>query len=222
MCDNFGKRQGSATCGPPKKRLKEFGISTATDVNCSSDEVLLDGNERNQPVVDFESLYRNAEPTPLAYNGKIPLQPEELLLYSLLNVSLSSKSINSVKGYTAEKFLDVARAVYVVCGVRFNCSSIQNYFYRAINNLTKGLGKYEGRLRWNFYSDCVTQIVTKHQPLLCYILTSGLTCNQQNCRELKEDLENQCLKCLHKSELSQTLAYKVTKCLDSIGSKFPK
>ena len=30
------------------------------------------------------------------------------------------------------------------------------------------------------------------------------------------------MKCLHKSELSQTLAYKVTKCLDSIGSKFPK
>ena len=47
MCDNFGKRQGSATCGAPKKRLKEFGISTATDANCSSDVVLLDGNERN-------------------------------------------------------------------------------------------------------------------------------------------------------------------------------
>jgi hypothetical protein len=222
MCDNFGKRQGTATCGPPKKRLKDFGIiSTATDANCSGDEVLLEGNERNQPVADFESLYKNADPTPLAYNGKIPLQPEELLLYSLLNVSLSSKSIYSVKSYTAEKFLDVARAVYVVCGVRFDCPSIQNYFYRAINNLTKGLGKYKGRLRWNFYSDCITQIATKHRPLLCCVLTSGL-CNQQNYCELKQDLENQCLKCLHESELSETLAYKVTKSLDNISGKFPK
>jgi hypothetical protein len=159
MCDNFGKRRGSAACRPPKKRrTKEFDISTAADVNCSGDEVLLDSNEINQPVADFESLYKSAEPTPLAYNGKIPLQPEELLLYSLLDVSLSSKSINSVKGYTAEKFLDVARAVYVVCGVRFDCVCIQNYFYRAMNNLTKGLGKCKGRLRWNFYSDCITQI----------------------------------------------------------------
>ena len=44
-------------------------------------------------MADFESFYKNAEPTPLAYNGKIPLQPEELLLYSLLNVSLSSKPL---------------------------------------------------------------------------------------------------------------------------------
>ena len=101
MCDNFGKRRGSVACRPPKKRTKEFDISTAADVNCSGDEVLLDGNGRNQPVADFESLYKSAEPTTLAYNGKIPLQPEELLLYSLLDVSLSSKSINSVKGYTA-------------------------------------------------------------------------------------------------------------------------
>ncbi len=112
MCNNFGKRQGTATCDPPKKRLKEFGIiSTAIDANCSGDEVLLESNERKQPVTDFESLHRDAEPTPLAYNGRIPLQPEELLLYSLLNVPLSSKSINSVKSYTAEKILDV--------GVRF-------------------------------------------------------------------------------------------------------
>ena len=58
--------------------------------------------------------------------------------------------------------------------------------------------------------------------LVFKLLSSNCTCNQQNYRELKEYLENQCLKCLHKSELSQTLAYKVTKCLDSIGSKFPK
>ena len=79
------------------------------------------------------------------------------------------------------------------------------------NNLTKGLGKYEGHLRWNFYADCITQIATKHHESLCYILTSGLTCNQKIYRELEKDLENQCLKCLHnKRELSQTLAYKVT------------
>ena len=35
MCDNFGKRRGSAACRPPKKRTKEFDISTAADVNCS-------------------------------------------------------------------------------------------------------------------------------------------------------------------------------------------
>ena len=54
MCDNFGKRLGSATCGPPKKRLRKFNISTATDVNCSSDQVFLEGNERNQPVADLK------------------------------------------------------------------------------------------------------------------------------------------------------------------------
>jgi hypothetical protein len=221
MSNNFGKRQGSATLGPPKKRLREFGIiSTATDGN-SGNEVSLDSNEKSQAVADFESLYKNTEPTPLAYNGKIPLQPEELLLYSLLNVSLSRKSINSVKGYTAEKFVDIARAVYVVYGVRFNCSSIQNYFYQAINNLTKGLGKYEGYLRWNFYSDSITQIATKHRALLCSILTLGLS-NQQSYSKVVEDLENQCLKCLHENELSQTLAYKVAKSLASICGKFPK
>ena len=77
----------------------------------------------------------------LKYNAKIPFQHEELL-YSLLNVSLSSKNLNSVMGCTAEKFLDVARAVYVVFVVRFNCFSFQNYFYRATNNVT-GLGKYK-------------------------------------------------------------------------------
>jgi hypothetical protein len=70
---NFCKRRGSAACRPSKKRTKEFDISSAADVNCSGDEVLLDGNERNQPVADFESLYKSAEPTPQVYNGKIPL-----------------------------------------------------------------------------------------------------------------------------------------------------
>ena len=45
---------------------------------------------------------------------KIQLKPQELLHYSIMKVYLSSKRSNAVKGFTAEKFLDVARVVYVV------------------------------------------------------------------------------------------------------------
>ena len=70
----------------------------------------------------------------MKYDGKIPLQPEELLLYSLINI-VSSKKLASIK---AEEHVYVSKAIYVVFGVRFDCQSIQNYFYCSVNNVMKG------------------------------------------------------------------------------------
>lgn len=89
------------------------------------------------PVAEYQSLFNNTVPTSVKYDGKIPLQPEELLLYSLINV-VSSKKLASIK---AEEYVNVSKAIYVVFGVRFDCQSIRNYFYRSVNNVTKGLGK---------------------------------------------------------------------------------
>ena len=41
----------------------------------------MNDNERLQPVNDFDSIFAEAEPTSFQYNGKIPLQSEEPLLY---------------------------------------------------------------------------------------------------------------------------------------------
>jgi hypothetical protein len=46
------------------------------------------------------------------YDGKIPLQPEEPLLYSLINV-VSSKKLASIK---AEEYVNVSKAIYIAFG----------------------------------------------------------------------------------------------------------
>ena len=82
MCN---KRPPASDSGSPF--TKRFKKTTNIDVNSSS----INNNKRLQPVHDFESIFTETESISLQYNGKIPLQPEEVLLYSLTNVVFSSK-----------------------------------------------------------------------------------------------------------------------------------
>ena len=118
MCD---KRPLSYVEGLPFKRFKE---STTINENGST----VSGNDRVHPVNDFDKIFEETEPTSLQYTSKIPLQPEELLLYCLVNaiIPLSKSSFP----FQPEKYFYVSKAIYIVYGVRFNCKSIQNYFYR--------------------------------------------------------------------------------------------
>jgi hypothetical protein len=220
MCD---KRRASDS-GSPSTSTKRFKETTnclhfsTTTINIDENSSTMNDNERLQPVNDFDSIFAEAEPTSLQYNGKIPLQPEELLLYCLTDVVFPSKSHFPVQ---PKQYYYLSRAVYIVYGVRFDCKGIQNYFYRSINNLSKGLGKFDGHLRWKFYLNSIQKIVTKQQSFLLKLLDSEM-CDILNCDELKMAIENECLACLQESKQSNTLAYRVSKDMVNTASKFPK
>ena len=181
------------------------------------------GNDREQPVADFANCFVNTETTPIEYCGKITLQPEELLLYCLVKISSPGSNINLAKGYTPEKYLGITQAVYNVYGIRFDCVHIQNYFYRSINNLKKGLGKYNGYLRWKFYSSYIERISSTHQTLLLnLLLNSGFTNMPGNFDDLRSDIESECLSSLEEGKLSQSLAYKISKVSANCANRFPK
>jgi hypothetical protein len=146
------------------------------------------------------------------YDGKIPLQPEEPLLYSLINV-VSSKKLASIK---AEEYVNVSKAIYIAFGVRFDCQSILNYFYRF-----KGLGKYDGYLRWKFYAKSIQKIVANHECMLIDLLEADF-CDTTKYDRLRNIIESECLGCLQESKVSKTLAYKVNKNLAILTNKFPK
>ena len=122
-----------------------------------------------------------------------------------------------------EKYAGISFAIYKVYGVCFKCKHIQNYYYRSINNLSKGLGKFNGCLRWKFYSNYIERIVSKHQQTIhSLFLDSSLNSDIQNFDDFKKDLEAECLSSLAENERSQSLAYKVDKLSCTIESKFPK
>ena len=76
------------------------------------------------------------------------LQPEELLLYSLVNVALPPGT--KLGMCSAEKYAGISLAIYKLYGVYFPCVNIKMYFYRSINNVTKGLGNLMESLGGNF------------------------------------------------------------------------
>ena len=80
MCD---KRQACQANGPPAKKFKKTCKNDALESSTGSS---IDDNERVHPVAQYQSLFDNTVPTSVRYDGKLPLQPEELLLYSLINV----------------------------------------------------------------------------------------------------------------------------------------
>ena len=154
--------------------MSEAGETSASSCKCrrvaaadesltTTGEVTPKGNDREQPVADFANCFVNTDTTPIEYCGKITLQPEELFLYCLVKISSPGSNINLAKGYTPEKYLGITQAVYNVYGIRFDCVNIQNYLYRSIN-LKKGLGKYNGYLRWKFYSSYIKIINYLNTP----------------------------------------------------------
>ena len=165
------KRQDCHTIGPSTKKIKNTCGNDALESSTSSS---INDNVRIHPVAEYQSLFNNTVPTSVKYDGKIPLQPEELLLYSLINV-VSSKKLASIK---AEEYVNVSKAIYVVFGVRFDCQSIRNYCYRSVNNVTKGLGKYDGYLRWKFYAKSIQKIVANHECMLIDLFEADLCVNE--------------------------------------------
>lgn len=213
MCD---KRQACHAIGPSAKKFKNTCENDASESPTGSS---INDNERIHPVAQYQSLFNNTVPTSVNYNGKIPLQPEELLLYSLINV-VSSKKLASIK---AEEYVNVSKAIYVVFGVRFDCQSIRNYFYRSVNNMTKGLGKYDGYLRWKFYHKSIQKIAANHECMLIDLLEADVFCDATKYDKLRSIIENECLVCLQEAKVSKTLAYKVKNDLvNLIPHKFPK
>ena len=229
MSDNFGKRQADDVPATPCKRIKvlEDSHRLATSASSSNSsttvvEASAQGNYRQQPVADFEDGFAKTVPTPIRYCSELPLQPEELLLYCLVKVSSPPGNIGFAKGLTADICLSISKAIHNVYGIHFDCANIRNYFYRSINNLTKGLGKCNGYLRWSFYCNYIEQIIAKHQTLLLNLMLNSEFSSIGNYDDLRRDLETECLSSLEMSKLSQSLAYKVSKVSANLARKFPK
>lgn len=191
MSDIYGKRPSadtySSTYVKRVKYISSIGQSTASSPGNQWE------NERDQPVAEFGNGWLKTPPSPLAYSERIILQPEELLVYSLIKISSPDGKINAVKGYFPEKFSGISKAVYDVYGIRFDCTNLRNYFYRSINNLTKGLGKYKGLLRWKFYNKNVEKIVTTYNSILINLLLDSKSLSAQNYHDLRNCLESECL-----------------------------
>lgn len=216
MSDTYCKRRAGEQLASPGKRAK-VSIDSEGATSAMSDGI--ERNERLQPCADFESFMANAEPTSIQYCGKISLQPEELLMYALVNLSVPPGT--NLARCSLEKLAGVSFGVYKVYGIYFNCKHIQNFFYRSTNNLCKGLGKFNGYLRWKYFSNYIERIVSKHQQALHSLFVDSDD-NSQCFDDLKNDLESQCLSSLSENESSQSLAYKISKTNSSLERKFPK
>ena len=87
MCDTYCKKRAAEQHTYPSKKTNVSQIDEQATYS-SSGPNLPDGNERLQPSAGLEDALINAVPTPIQYCRKITLQPEELLVYSLVNVAL--------------------------------------------------------------------------------------------------------------------------------------
>ena len=105
--------------------------------------------------------------------------------------------------------------------MRFDCQSIRNYFYRSVNNVTKGLGKYDGYLRWKFNSKSIQKIVSNHEDVLIDLLKADC-CDTMKYDKLHCIVETECLICLQECKVLKTPAYKVSNNLVNLTNKFPK
>ena len=118
---------------------------------------------------------------------------------------MSSKKHASIK---AEEYVNVSKAIffiYVVFGVRFDCQSIRNYFYRSVNNVTKGLGKYDGYLSLKFYFKSIQKIVANSEYVLIDLLKADF-CDTMKYDKLRSIIETECLICEQESKVLKTLA----------------
>ena len=143
------------------------------------------------------------------------LQPEELLL--CINQDLLY--FNVAKG-SPEKFVYISRAAYNVYEINFTGNDLRNCFYQSMNNLTKDLGKYQGRLRWKFYSKTIQSVITSHRSALTDLLVFK-PLSDQSVRDLHDCFELECLSVLNECEESSLLAWKVDKDAKLISKKFP-
>ena len=192
MCDKNRKRPASDTCLETLKRFKQSEDPVSTGQNTPALSQTCDDN-RNQPVAEFGDSTLKIPSQSVFYSEKMSLQPEELLLYSLIKLH-SGDNFNFAKG-SPEKFSCISRAIYNVYGINFDCTSLRNYFYRSFNNLRKGVGKYAGRLRWKYYSQNVQIVIRTHETDLQNLLQSE-TVNYELYNDLRVCVEHECLSAL--------------------------
>ena len=126
------------------------------------------------------------------------LQPEELLLYSLIKLH-SGDNFNFAKG-PPEKFSCILRAIYNVYGINFDCTSLRNYFDRYFNNLRK----YAGRLRCKHYSQNIQIVIRTHETDLENLLQSE-TVNYELYNDLHICVEHDV--CLHYPKLRNVIIW---------------
>ena len=219
MCDINLKRPAADVNSLTHKRIKcsEDCVLTGQNTSTSSEQCM--GNDRVQPVAEFGDNIVKIPVSPVSYCEKMLLQPEELLLYALIKISSNNEDFTFAKG-SPEKFVYISRAVYNVYGISFTGNDLRNYFYRSMNNLTKGLGKYQGRLRWKFYSKTIQSVITSHRSALTDLLVFKPV-SDQSIRDLRDCFELECLSVLNESEESSSLAWKVDKDAKLISKKFP-
>jgi hypothetical protein len=109
----------SAQLASPSKRIKvDEQATTSSEQNVTNaSAVAPNGNERLQLCADLENAFLNAVPTAIHYCRKIILQPEELLLYSLVNIALPPGT--KLGMCSAEKYAGISLSIYKVYGVCF-------------------------------------------------------------------------------------------------------
>ena len=221
MCDiNFKRPAGPSldTHSFTHKRAKCSEDHVSTYQNTSSSSEQCTENDRVQPVAEFGNNTVKIPSSQVSYCEKMSLQPEELLLYALIKMS-SGDDFNFAKG-SPEKFVYISRAVYDVYGINFNGIGLRNYFYRSTNNLTKGLGKYKGLLRWKFYSKNIQSVIRTHRSALTDLLELKPV-SDQSVRDLRDCFELECLSVLKENEQSSSFAWKVDKDANFISQQFP-
>ena len=146
-------------------------FSEVQSVGQTSDvsNVCMPSTERNhdQEIQDQGLVFHNL--VQLNYRSGIPVSECELLLYAMLTVCFPTSSFRA-RYYT--KYSNISKAINQVSGVLLYPSAISNYLYRSNNNLSKGLGKIQGKesqrscLRWKAYMKNIGEIVKIHQESL--------------------------------------------------------
>ena len=214
----------SSSCCKRIKLSSESDSLTTNSVGETSSSSTLSAieNERLQQVAQNADVHFFPSTTALEYSSGLPLQPEELLLYSLIKISVPGNNINSVKGYSPEKFGGVSNAVWDVYGIHFDCVSLRNYFYRSITNSTKGLGKFKGILRWKYFHLNIDDTIKKHQQVLINLLINNHEVSAQDYKNLRDALSTASVSVAQQLSKSDSLACKVNGRIDTISRRFPK
>ena len=129
--------------------------------------------------------------SPLNFKSGKNLVEEELLLYTLLHQRFISTPF---KAWSEEKYDNINSAIRKVYGFAYKNVSVRNYFYKASNNVIKGLGKERGRLRWKFYHNIIKSVLEKHDSTLANLLTSDNEITPAKLFELKQTLSEECVR----------------------------
>ena len=181
---------GNETLKPTALKFTEEVHSVGETSDHSN--VCMPPTERKQEIQD-QGLVRSAlnNSVTLNFRAGMSVSECELLLCSLLVVCFPTSSFRA-RYYT--KYSDISKAIYQVSGVLFDPTAISNYLYRSNNNLSKGLGKTQGKgslkscLRWKACTKNIGEIVKSHQDIL-ENLCSCSDVSSTEINQLREDLK---------------------------------